>query len=109
MLQHLTQKYLHHLEPLRVAAAAAALAQVLVVVRHAARPQPRQRGGHVPVGATWQVQTRAPQPYLKWSNTEYIYFAQFYLLLVIMNRYCEAQGKGRAKGRPRKVTQKSFM
>ena len=23
--------------------------------------------------------------------------------------YCEAQGKGRAKGRPRKVTQRSFM
>ena len=87
MLQHLTQKYLHHLEPLRVAAAAAAVAQVLVVVRHAARPQPRQRGGHVPVGATWQVQTRAPQPYLKWSNTEYIYFALFTsILLIITNR-----------------------
>ena len=24
-------------------------------------------------------------------------------------RYCEAQGKGRAKGRPRKVTQRSFI
>ena len=23
--------------------------------------------------------------------------------------FCEAQGKGRAKGRPRKVTQRSFM
>ena len=23
--------------------------------------------------------------------------------------YCEAQGKGRAKGRPRKVTQRSFI
>ena len=23
--------------------------------------------------------------------------------------YCEAQGKGRAKGRPRKVTERSFM
>ena len=26
-----------------------------------------------------------------------------------MNRNCEAQGKGRAKGRPRKVTQRSFI
>ena len=87
LIQHLTQKYLHHLEPLRVAAAAAAVAQVLVMVRHTARPQPRQRGGHVPVGATWQVQTRAPQPYLKWSNTEYIYFALFTsILLIITNR-----------------------
>ena len=25
------------------------------------------------------------------------------------NIYCEAQGKGRAKGRPRKVTQRSFI
>ena len=63
------------------AAAAAAVAQVLVMVRHAARPQPRQRGGHVPVGATWQVQTRAPQPYLKWSNTEYIYFAVLFTFI----------------------------
>ena len=27
----------------------------------------------------------------------------------ILPTYCEAQGKGRAKGRPRKVTQRSFI
>ena len=27
----------------------------------------------------------------------------------MMTGYCEAQGKGRAKGRPRKVTQRSFI
>ena len=26
-----------------------------------------------------------------------------------MTAYCEAQGKGRARGRPRKVTQRSFI
>ena len=26
-----------------------------------------------------------------------------------MKKYCEAQGKGRAKGRPRKVTKRSFI
>ena len=31
----------------------------------------------------------------------YIFFGQIY--------FCEAQGKGRAKGRPRKVTQRSFI
>ena len=25
------------------------------------------------------------------------------------NKYCEAQGRGRAKGRPRKVTKRSFI
>ena len=29
--------------------------------------------------------------------------------LVSDNDFCEAQGKGRAKGRPRKVTERSFM
>ena len=28
---------------------------------------------------------------------------------VFTNSICEAQGKGRAKGRPRKVTQRSFI
>ena len=27
----------------------------------------------------------------------------------IQSQYCEAQGNGRAKGRPRKVTQRSFI
>ena len=27
----------------------------------------------------------------------------------VYNYFCEAQGKGRAKGRPRKVTQRSFI
>ena len=29
--------------------------------------------------------------------------------IFILLYYCEAQGKGRAKGRPRKVTQRSFI
>ena len=29
--------------------------------------------------------------------------------LAVKFKYCEAQGKGRAKGRPRKVTKRSFM
>ena len=28
---------------------------------------------------------------------------------VVLKYYCEAQGKGRAKGRPRKVTKRSFI
>ena len=30
-------------------------------------------------------------------------------LMIIIGINCEAQGKGRAKGRPRKVTQRSFI
>ena len=32
-----------------------------------------------------------------------------YCIAVEDYTYCEAQGKGRAKGRPRKVTKRSFM
>ena len=31
------------------------------------------------------------------------------IMVVIIFQYCEAQGKGRAKGRPRKVTERSFI
>ena len=31
------------------------------------------------------------------------------LLTVKYGRFCEAQGKGRARGGPRKVTERSFM
>ena len=35
----------------------------------------------------------------------YQFLVSYYLLLI----HCEAQGKGRAKGRPRKVTKRSFI
>ena len=31
------------------------------------------------------------------------------IIILFDTFYCEAQGKGRAKGRPRKVTQRSFI
>ena len=34
---------------------------------------------------------------------------KLYLYLLYSETFCEAQGQGRAKGRPRKVTQRSFI
>ena len=43
----------------------------------------------------------------KLSEPEKVVFA--YIIWGEAHFYCEAQGKGRAKGRPRKVTQRSFI
>ena len=52
---------------------------------------------------------------LQWVGSREQVSSKFIILLLLLPiskiklQYCEAQGKGRAKGQPRKVTQRSFI
>ena len=60
---------------------------------------------------TNQYQCRKPENYSSSRSGFRVYdsFALRITNLLPIKENCEAQGKGRAKGRPRKVTQRSFM